>query len=64
MLITARQLADILATVFTDWGDIDPSLFRAVADTFQGDNGILMEHQSEMYEALSKAAAEINEMAQ
>lgn len=64
MLITPRQLADILAAAFTDWGDIDPALFRAVADTYNPDNTMLMEYQTEMYEALRKAAAEINEMAQ
>lgn len=63
MFITARQLADILAAAFTDWGDIDPNLFRAVADTVPGSNEEPREYQSEMYEALRQAAAEINEMA-
>lgn len=62
-LITLRQLADILATAFEagQWGDIDPNLFRAVADNATGDDQ--SEYQSAMYEALRQAAAEINEMA-
>lgn len=64
MFITPRQLADILAAAFSDWGDIDPSLFRAVADTTPDSNEEPREYQSEMYEALRQAAAEINEMAQ
>lgn len=62
-LISPRQLADILAMAFGDWGDINPALFRAVADTHNPDNVMLLEYQAEMYEALRQAAAEINEMA-
>lgn len=64
MLITARQLADILATVFGDFGIIDVPCLRAVADSFPGDGTEPITGQSEMCEALRKAAAEINEMAQ
>jgi len=62
ILITPRQLADILATAFEagQWGDIDPNLFRAVADNVTGDDQL--EYQNAMYEALRRAAAEINEM--
>ncbi len=58
-MITARLLARLLHDAFDcdEWGDIDPDLFRAVAE-----QDFDKEYTEEMQEALARAAANLNRL--